>query len=212
MSHASLALSSGLAGLLLTLFLPVLPATAQQPADSIQTKALQDFHGPDMSGKDGPLAKAGLDLLMLYHEYQAFQEQDGDTFSPSVAGARVSDGHVTIDAIARDEAKQLRADLKDLGMKGVAAAGRVVSGRLPIGQVPALARLESLRGVAVSQMQTQGDGSPPSPSEITPKAPGDMAPAPSDAEDSSSEEAPGGDSGMLVFLLGVLGILLLTEL
>jgi hypothetical protein len=202
MPHASLTLSSGLAGLLLTLLLPALPAAAQQPADSIRTKALQDFHGPDMSGKDGPLARAGLDLLVLYHEYQAFQEQDGDTFSPSVASARVTDGHVTIDAIAQDEATQLRADLKDLGVKDAAAAGRVVSGRLPINQIPALAKLESLRGVALSQMETQGNVSPSTPQKMISETPDDPP---------SEEDSDGGD-GMLVFLLGVLGILLLTEL
>lgn len=212
MSHVSLVLPSGLAGLLLTLLLPVPPAVAQQPADSVRARALQDFHGADMSGKDGPLAKAGLDLLVLYHEHQAFQQQNGDTFAPSVAGARVTDGHVTIDAIAQDEAKQLRADLEALGFTNVAVAGRVVSGRLPIDQIPALAELESLRGVVLPQMETQGDVSPPTPSEMAPKTPGDTASAPSDAGESPSEEGSGGDKGMLVFLLGLLGVLLLTEL
>lgn len=212
MSHASCVLPHGLAGLLLTVLLPVLPATAQQPADSIRAKALQDFHGADMSGKDGPLAKAGLDLLVLYHEYQAFREQDGDTFSPSVAGARVTDGRVTIDAIAQDEAKQLRTDLKGLGVKDAAAAGRVVSGRLPIDQIPALAKLESLRGVALSRMETQGDVSPPTPSKMTPKTPGDTVPATSDTVESSSEKPSEGETGVLALLLTLLGVLLLTEL
>jgi hypothetical protein len=212
MSHASLALSPGLLGLLLTLLLPALPATAQQPADSIRAEALQDFHGTDMTGKDGPLAKAGLELLMLYHEYQAFQRRAGDTFSPSVTGARVTDGHVTIDAIAQDEAEQLRADLKDLGIEDAAAAGRIVSGRLPIDQIPALAKLGSLRGVALSQMETQGGVSSPTPTDITPKTPGDTVPTSAAMEESSSEKAPGLEGGMLVFLLSVLGVLLLTEL
>lgn len=211
MSYVSLARPAALAGLFLTLLLPALPAAAQQPADSLRTEALQDYHGTDMTGKDGPLAKAGLDLLMLYHEYQAFQRRDGDTFSPSGAGGRVADGHVTIDAIAQDEAQQLRADLKTLGIKDAAAAGRIVSGRLPIDQIPALAKLESLRGVALSQMETQGGVSSPTPSRITPQTPSDTVPASSAMEESSSEKAPGGGGGMLVFLLGVLGVLLLTE-
>lgn len=212
MPHASVALPTGLAGLLLTVLLPALPATAQQPADSIRTEALQDYHGSDMTGKDGPLAKAGLDLLVLYHEYQVFQQQEGDTFSPSVADGRVTDGHVTIDAIAQDEGKQLSEALKDLGFKDAAVAGRVVSGRLPIDQIPALAKLEALRGVVLPQMETQGDVSPPTPSEMTPKTPGDTASASPGAEEPRSEETPKGDNGVLVFLLGVLGLLLLTEL
>ena len=201
MSHASCALPPGLVGLLLML-LPAVPATAQQPVDSVRANALEDFHGPDGQGKDGPLAKAGLDLLMLYHEHQAFQQEDGDTFSPSVLGARVRDGHVTVDAVAQDEAKQLRADLQALGVKDAAVAGRIVSGRLPIDRIPEMARLESLRGVALSQMETQGAAPPQTPEK--------MAPAAADA--SPSEEKSGGETGMLVFLLGVLGILLLTEL
>jgi hypothetical protein len=211
MSYASLARPAPLAGLLLTLLLPALPATAQQPADSLRTEALKDYHGADMTGKDGPLAKAGLDLLILYHEYQAFQRRGDDTFAPSGAGGRVTDGHVTIDAIARDEAKQLRADLKDLGAKDAAAAGRIVSCRLPIDQIPALAKLESLRGVVLPQMETQGNVSPPTPSEMVPKTPGDAAMAPSDGGDAPSEKTPGKNRGMLVFLLGVLGVLLLAE-
>jgi len=212
MSHASFSVSLLAAGLLLTLPLSAVPAMAQQPADSVRAKALEDFHGPDGQGKDGPLAKAGLDLLLLYHEHQAFQQEDGAPFSPSVLDARVRDGHITIDAVAQDEAKQLRADLKALGFKDATAAGRIVSGRLPIDRIPEMARLESLRGVALSQMETQGDTSPQTPSELTPTAPDDAAPASSETGELSSENAPDGETGVLVFLLGVLGILLLTEL
>jgi hypothetical protein len=212
MSYAPLARPTALAGLLLTLILPTLSAAAQQPADSLRAEALQDFHGTDMTGKDGPLAKAGLDLLILYHEYRAFQQRGGDTFAPSVAEGRITNGHVTIDAIARDEAKQLRADLKGLGVKDATAAGRVVSCRLPIDQIPALAKLESLRGVVLPQMETQEDVSPPTPSEMVPKTPDDTASASSDAGDTLSEEDSGGDDGVLAFLLGLFGVLLLTEL
>lgn len=181
-------------------------AAAQQPADSIRAEALEDFHGPDKTGKDGPLAKAGLDLLMLYHEHQAFQQRGGDTFSPSVTGARISNEHVTIDAIAANGAGPLRADLNDLGLKDAAAAGRIVSGRLPIDQIPAMATLESLRGVALSRMKTQEDGSDPTP----------MAPQPEAIGEPSGKTAPPEDAprtgGGLPFLLGILGVLLLTEL
>lgn len=152
----------GLAFLLLGLsFAP--PTAAQQPADSIRRAALEGVHGPDLEGKDGPLAKAGLDLLILYHEYRAFRRQGGDTFRPSASGVRVQNGRVSVDAIATDEAEQLRADLEPLGLTDAATAGRVVSGRLPIDSIPALATVETLRGVAPSRMRTRSDRDQPAP-------------------------------------------------
>ncbi|MFB6271821.1 MAG: hypothetical protein ABEL51_02895 [Salinibacter sp.] len=199
-------IAAGLTGLLLLAWAP-LPTAAQQPSDSIRAEALKDFHGPDMTGKDGPLAKAGLELLILYHEYRAFQRRGGDTFSPSVAAARVADGHVVIDAIAMTEARQLRADLKALGLKDAAIAGRAVSGRFPIDQIPALAEVASLRGVVLSRMRTHGDATGPSPAEHPPKAFGDTS-----AASSSPDESPDDGGAPMLFLMGLVGILLLTDL
>ena len=201
MSHTPL-FTVGLGGILL--FAVTLPpaAAAQQPSDSLRAAAMTDYHGPDLSGKDGPLAKAGLDLLLLYHEYRAFRQRGGNTFSPSVGGVQVSDGYVTIEAIAATTAKALRADLKALGFKDPAAAGRLVSGRLPINQIPALAKLETLRGVVVSHARTHGNTSPTELDKAT-------RTESTDGEESSDG---GADGGMLLFLLGVLGLLLLTEL
>ena len=208
MTCASSATPVALESLVLLLAGTGLPssAAAQQPVASIRAEALEDFHGPDETGKDGPLAKAGLDLLMLYHEHQAFQQRGGDTFSPSIPGARVSDGHVSIDAIAANGAGPLRADLNELGLKDAAVAGRIVSGRLPIDQIPAMATLESLRGVALSRMKTHEDASGPTP----------MAPQPEAIGEPSEKTAPPEDvprtGGGLPFLLGILGVLLLIEL
>ena len=198
---------SSLVVLMLIALLPAGPVAAQQPSDSLRAAAMKDYHGPDLSGKDGPLAKAGLDLLLLYHEYRAFRERGGDTFSPSAGGVQVSDGYVTIEAIAATTAKALRADLKALGVTDAATAGRLVSGRLPIDQIPALAKLETLRGVVVSRAQTHGNTSATEPSRAVP----DKATlTESNADEESSDE--GADGGMLIFLLGVVGLLLLTEL
>lgn len=197
------AVLGSLASLLLIVLFPVGSAAAQQPADSIRAEALRDYHGPDMTGKDGPLAKAGLDLLMLYHEHRAFQQQGGDTFSPSVAASHVTDGHVTVDAIAATKAQKLRGDLEEMGFSNAAVAGRIVSGQLPIDQIPALAKLESLRGVVLSRAETQGDVSRPSPMQEPPKAPETRS------MNRSEKESTGGGA---FFLLGTFAFLLLIEL
>jgi hypothetical protein len=119
-----------------------------------------------------------------------------------VGGVQVSDGYVTIEAIAATTARALRTDLKALGVTDAAAAGRLVSGRLPIDQIPALAKLETLRGVVVSRAQTHGNTSPTEPDKATRMES-------TDGEESSDGSA---DGGMLLFLLGVVGLLLLTEL
>lgn len=152
------------------------PTAAQQPADSIRAAALRDFHGPDREGKDGPLAKAGLDLLVLYHEYRAFRRRGGDAFRPSVSGIRVRDGRVTVDAIATNTAEQLRPALEEVGLADAATAGRIVSGRLPIDSIPALATVEALRGVAPSRARTRPGRDRPSPASPEPPSPPVTAP------------------------------------
>lgn len=185
---------------LLGLFLPS-PTAAQQPADSIHRAALEDFHGPDLEGKDGPLAKAGLDLLVLYHEYRAFQQHGEDAFRPSVSGVRVRNGRVSVDAIATDGAEHLRADLEALGLTDAATAGRIVSGQLPIDSIPGLATVETLRGVAPSRMRTHSGRNQPSPaspdsppsldaaSSDTASAPPPAEPVPSPPDSSSQVES-----------------------
>jgi len=138
--------------LLVVLMAASLPATAQLPADSIRTAALRDYHGPDLEGKDGPLAKAGRSLLLLYHEYAAFRARYPDsTFTARVSGLPTRNGRVAVEAVAVDRADTLLTDLEALGLEDGLTGGRVVSGRLPIDRIPAMARLESLRGLIESE-------------------------------------------------------------
>ena len=127
--------------------------------DSIRQAALEDYHGPDRRGKNGPLAKAGLDLLLLYHRYQASASTDGlraEPDAPSTSGGmQVRNGRVVIDAIAAESASALREDLEALGLTGGATAGRLVSGQFPIAKIADLARLKSLRSVRPSRARTQ---------------------------------------------------------
>lgn len=134
-------------------------AQAQSVPDSVRRAALEDFHGPDLKGKDGPLAKAGLDLLLLYHR-QRTRPGVGRAHSSadeSGSGLQIQDGRVVIDATAAGDVAALAADLDSLGMTDVASAGGLVSGQFPIAKVPALARLATLRGVTPSRMRTRSD-------------------------------------------------------
>jgi len=187
-------------------------AAAQKPADSIRAAALRDYNGPDLKGKDGPLAKAGLSLLLLYHEHRAFQETGADTTFTSSQDIRLKNGRVGIEAVATDTAEELLADLKNLGLKDGVTAGRLVSGWLPIEQIPAMARLESLRGLIQSQMQTRPSSSQPAPSTPSPPDP----PSPPDASGAQSERGPGASSngdadGTGLFLVLLSGFLLAVE-
>ena len=143
------------------------PVLAQSPSlpDSVRRAALEAFHGPDLKGKDGPLAKAGLDLLLLYHQHrtrpggaQALSSA-AESGGAARGGLQIQDGRVVIDATAAGDVAALAADLDSLGMTDVATAGGLVSGRFPIAKIPALARLPTLRGVVPSRMRTQSGAS-----------------------------------------------------
>jgi len=140
------------------LLLPSGNVLAQQPAETARARALCDFHGSDGTGKDGPLAKAGFDLLLLYHRTRLLPHSSA---IPPSSGLQLRNGYVAIDAIASSTAEQLRSDLDSLGLQDGAQAGRVVSGWFPIDKIPALARRPSLRGVQPARAQTRTD--PPAP-------------------------------------------------
>ena len=128
--------------------------TAQTPDRSpeasrteAQQTALRDVAGADLRGADGPLHRVGFALAQLHHAYRAHRGagKTGATFDAPLPFARVREGTVAIDAIARgDDASQLLADLRALGLQEGAAAGRLVSGRLPLSAIPDAAGLSSL--------------------------------------------------------------------
>lgn len=146
----------GLAGVLLLMTIP--NDARAQFSDDVKEAAMRDFHGDDMTGKDGPLAKAELDLLMLYHAYTSEKSTtgvaaaEGDT---SYGEMNLRDGRVTVDAVANGDVAALKSDLEALGMTRAATAAPMVSGRFPIENVPELARLETLRSVQVARPATQ---------------------------------------------------------
>ncbi|MFP4228607.1 MAG: hypothetical protein ACLFTE_07245 [Salinivenus sp.] len=146
----------------LLLFVPGRNALAQQPAETARARALCDFHGPDSTGKDGPRAKAGFDLLLLYHRARLLP--DSAALAPQSSTLQLRDGSVAIDAIAASDPAVLRQDLDSLGLQDIGQAGRVVSGWFPIDRIPDLARLSSLRGVQPARARTHDDQHLPSPS------------------------------------------------
>ena len=131
---------------------------AQLP-DSVQAKALKAFHGPDGEGKDGPLSKVGLDLALLYYEYQAHTAAGKTPVSFVSQNVRVpvDSGYVAIDATATGTADPLRRQLNALGLKNSAAAGRVVSGLVPVDSIFRVAALPSLQLARPARAATNMD-------------------------------------------------------
>lgn len=98
--------------------------------------------------KNGPLSKLGADLGKLYDNHSAYIEAHGgsaDGFQPKDSSIRVVDDLVTIEAVAANNTADLQHDLEAAGMIEVAAAGTMVSGRLPIASLATVAGLESLQ-------------------------------------------------------------------
>ena len=171
-----------------------LEGQAQGIDSKIERQAQEAFHGPDLEGKDGPMAKAGLDLALLYFRFLQAEEEAGE-FDPGDGYQLMKDGRVVVDAIAQSgSTKVLREELSELGARNVASAGRVVSGALPIKQIPEASALSSLRGLRPSTAKTQT-------SDLQ-----QVVPAQSESEES------GEPSGMLGGALLLLGVLLIVEI
>lgn len=171
----------------------VAPAASQTP-DPFREQAEVAVHGPDRTGKDGPMASVGMDLAMLYYRYRShtLEASDPGPFEapPSMP---VQDGGVVIDAVASGEAAALRTDLDRLGLTNGATAGRVVSGRIPILALEQVAGLSSLQSARPSYRRTSTPSNAPPvdapPQRGTPEAtPASDTSAPdvSDAPESAS--------------------------
>jgi hypothetical protein len=149
---------AGLAVVLVALALAggMQPAAAQQ-LDRVEADVLQqaraDVHGDDLKGKDGPLARVGLELALLYHEHQGFRKRSasGPFQSKAVTDALVRDERVIVDAIAQKEAEALEEALRRLDAHDVASFRNLVSATLPIDAIPEMAGLASLRGARLAR-------------------------------------------------------------
>jgi hypothetical protein len=146
----------------------------ERAAPEALTAARTAITGPDGREKDGPLAAVGMELAVLYHQHRVAgsrgiqslsetsrgqpkgtSQERGRMASSRVAPPVSTDGRfVTVDAVASGNRDRLLADLRRLGMKADAAAGNVVSGRLPIASIKQAAALSSLRGMMPTYART----------------------------------------------------------
>ncbi|MEL7538938.1 MAG: S8 family serine peptidase [Pseudomonadota bacterium] len=124
-------------------------ASAQQAeaADPAAFRALRDFAGDDLTGKDGPLAKLGMALLLLHHEHRVHLESAATTsFESAVADVTITDDYVLVDLVAdSDDASTLRLAANLLGLRDGSTFGRFVSGWLPIDQLATLGTVADLK-------------------------------------------------------------------
>lgn len=96
--------------------------------------------------KNAPLDKLTHSLVALSEQYNAHLAlRNALSFKPDEPLVNVVDNRVVVDAVASDDVEHLRADLVFLGMQEAVAAGRIVSGQLPIASLEAAARLPSLK-------------------------------------------------------------------
>ena len=172
-SSRSLFSGPGLAGaitFLLASWMMALPPAAAQQLNRVGADVLRqaraDVHGPDRTGKDGPLSKVGLELALLYREHQQFEQSGaaGAFESQGLVGAALQDNFVTVDLVARNAPSTLASDLRGLGARDVASFRHLVSARVPIDQIAEMAALSSLRGARIARAAKPQRTAPGAPS------------------------------------------------
>jgi len=109
--------------------------------------ALSAFHGPDLTGKDGPMSRLGFDLSRMYYDFLAFTDHHpGVAYeTPQSLSAYLTQGElVSVNFVSLDNTEQLKSALYGLGAQSMVTAGRQVEGLVPISVLPAIASLSSL--------------------------------------------------------------------
>jgi len=126
------------------------PAVLQSLNNPVGLRALESFAGPDRRGKNGVMARVGLDLALLFHEHRDFVERrqatgKKDIFKSSSGMARIKDEMVVVDVVAAADVTELMSQLRAQGMQQSAVYGRMVSGLLPIASLEKVAQLPALK-------------------------------------------------------------------
>ena len=109
--------------------------------DPLGYRTLRDYHGADLTGRDGPLARIGLPLALLHHQHQLHAAAGNTTpLDVSAAPFRTTAHRVLIDMVAVDDsAAELAQTAAALGLGSASQYGRMVSGWLPIERLAELA-------------------------------------------------------------------------
>ena len=130
------------------------PARPVAPEDSTPPQYASPALG---SAKQGPLAKVGRDLAVVASEYSAYEQRGRRrrAFTPSNALLAVTEGRVSLEAVAAGDVQALRADLAALGMRQMVAVGRIVSGQFPLAALADLAALETLQFARPAYVMTR---------------------------------------------------------
>jgi hypothetical protein len=113
-------------------------------------QALESFAGKDRLGKDGPMARLGMDLSLIYHEYRDFTVKGGAQvlqrpFKSTLKLARIINDKVVIDVVASGDVDTLVRELTALGMENISVYGRMVSGLMPVASLDKAAALATLK-------------------------------------------------------------------
>ncbi len=107
------------------------------------------------------MEKVGPELIALYGEYSNYVASGKHgLFKPRNSLIQIVDDRVVVDAVASGDAETLKADLEALGMKQAVAFGRIVSGQLPILDIPSAAELPALNSVRAATAVIQKRPSP----------------------------------------------------
>ena len=111
----------------------------------IHQAALIDFHGPDLSGKDGPLSNLGFDLTFLFNEFQFHETHSNGPFTAFNGLIRTIDDQVGVRIVAENDLEDIQAPVNGLGLQNHVIGGAVLAGLLPIESLDELAALDEVR-------------------------------------------------------------------
>jgi len=119
---------------------------AAESIDPATFRALRDFAGDDLVGRDGILARIGFDLLLLHHEQRLHRRTAGAApFRSSLVGILHGEQSVLIDLVAQEhDIPALHRAANRLGLEDGHARGRILSGWFPIAALTELARTPGL--------------------------------------------------------------------
>lgn len=147
--------------------------SVEAASDEVRRAAREAVRGTDDAEKNGPMARLGTELALLYYQHEAGgaravqslrgtrprqAEAQGPADRPRGASRVYSplsaDGRtVVVNAVAADEASSLLDDLQELGLEQGGTVGAVVSGRFPVASLKDAAQLGSLRGMMPAYMR-----------------------------------------------------------